>query len=224
MHWFRSLVVCLACLCPGLAAAQSETSSGPDVIFGPNVSTLGLGAEAGARFNEYFALRLGGSYFAYDFDGEFGDIDYDVDLTLQSAGAILDLHPFGTGFRLSAGVRWNGNTVDFATIPIGSVQIGGQTFSAAEAGRLDGDVEFNPVSPYVGLGYVASLAGGRFLVGFDLGMLYQGKPDIDLRASGLLANDPVFVAELNREADQIEDDLEFLGFYPVVALSFVFRF
>ncbi len=217
-------MVCSICLFPGLAAAESDTSDAAGVIFGPDVSTLGLGAQAGARFNDYFALRLGGSYFDYGFDGEFGGIDYDVDLKLQSAGAILDLHPFGSGFRLSAGVRWNGNTVDFATIPIGSVQIGDQTFTTAEVGRLDGDVAFNAVSPYVGLGYVASLAGGRFLIGFDLGMLYQGKPDIDLRASGLLANDPTFIAELNREADQIEDDLEFLGFYPVVALSFVFRF
>ncbi len=55
-------------------------------------------------------------------------------------------------------------------------------------------------------------------------MLFQGDPEVDLSASGALANDPTLLAALRREENDLEDDLDFLSFYPVVSLSLTFRF
>ena len=59
---------------------------------------------------------------------------------------------------------------------------------------------------------------------FDVGVLFQGDPEVDLNANGTLSGDPTLQAELDNEADEIEDDLQFLGFYPVAAITATVRF
>jgi len=205
---------------PGDARAEST----PYFYLGPQISTLGFGGEAGVRLNDFLGLRAGGNYFSYDGDEEIDDTDYDFDLDLASAGAVLDVHPFGTGFRLTGGFRWNGNGADLTATPNGTITVGDQTFTAAEAGRVTGEIDFNSFAPYTGFGYQGGLFGNRLLLSFDLGVLFQGDPDVDLDGDGTLANDPAFRAELKNEADEIEDELAFLGFYPVAALTATYRF
>ena len=65
---------------------------------------------------------------------------------------------------------------------------------------------------------------GYLSLAFDLGVLYQGDPDVDLDADGTLSSDPTFRDALNDEREDIEDDLSFLGFYPVVGVSANLRF
>ena len=111
-------------------------ADGPEFFVGPQISTLGFGGEVGVRLNPFLALRGGGNYFAFNFEKKFNKTDYDVDFELASAGALLDVHPLGTGFRISGGFRWNGNNMDLKATPNGSITIGDTTFSAAEAGTL----------------------------------------------------------------------------------------
>jgi hypothetical protein len=47
---------------------------------------------------------------------------------------------------------------------------------------------------------------------------------VALSASGTLASDPAFQANLAKERDEIEDDLEPFEFYPVLSLGIFFRF
>ncbi len=196
----------------------------PHFTIGGNVSTLGLGAEAGIRLNDFFGIRIGANYLKFGFSPEYEDVEYDADFNLLSGGGVLDIYPFGGGFRVTGGLRYNANKIDLEASPTTSITIGGQTFTAAEAGRLEGDADFNNIAPYAGFGFEGILLNGYLSLGFDLGVLYQGKPDIDLDGNGTLASDPTFLAALNDEADDIEDDLSFLGFYPVVGLSANLRF
>ena len=55
-------------------------------------------------------------------------------------------------------------------------------------------------------------------------MLFQGDPDVDLDAEGTSADDPTLQSSLNEEEDDIEDDLQFLGFYPVAAITVTIHF
>ena len=191
----------------------------------PAVSTLGLGLEAGARINETFGLRFGGNWFSLDADREINDVDYDADATLASVGALVDYHPFQGGFRLSGGLRFNFNEADLTGRPNEDVEIGDVVFDADDVGTLDGDVSFDVLAPYLGVGYGAALLDGSLSIGFDLGVMYQGKADVSLDAEdGLLEGDAVLEANLAVEEEDVEDDLEDFQFYPVVGLAVVYRF
>lgn len=208
-----------------MAGSANAVDPGSKSSLGPHVSTLGLGAEASAMISDNLVLRLGGNYFAYGTSEGIDGITYDADLTLASAGGALDLHPFGNGFLVSAGVYWNGNGLDIDATPTTSVTIGSSTFTPAQVGRIDGEVEFNAVAPYVGFGWDGSHFGdGALSFKFRAGLFYMGKPDVTLRSTGTLAGNAAFQAELAREEANIEDDLEILGFYPAVTLGFTYRF
>jgi hypothetical protein len=211
----------LLALSPAMAAAQS----GPRPFVSPTISTLGLGVEAGLRLNELVGVRLGGNWLQFGFDRQIEEVDYEADATLGSIGTILDLHPFGGGFRVSGGARLNFNQADLTGRGEGTIEIDGQVFDAAEAGTIDGDVEFDTFAPYLGIGYGGSLLGGALALTFDLGVLYQGSPDVSLTANaGSLADDPTFQAALANEEQDVEDDLEDFTLYPVIGLAATYRF
>ena len=203
----------------------SEAALPYGLFVSPAVSTLGLGLEAGTRLNESFGLRFGGNWLGFDYDGVEGDVDYDADVTLASLGALVDYHPFGGGFRLSGGLRFNFNQADLDGTPTDDIDIGNATFSPDEVGTLTGDATFDTLAPYLGVGYGATLLEGSLSVGFDLGVMYQGQASVDLDAeSGLLSDDAVLQANLAIEEDEVEDDLEDFIVYPVIGLAVIYRF
>lgn len=208
------------------APAVAKTSAVPGGLFvSPTISTLGIGLDAGLRLSETFGLRFGGNWLNLSFDRTVDDVDYDADATLASLGALVDVHPFEGGFRLTGGLRFNFNQAELTGRPNDDVTIGDQTFAASDVGVLEGDVSFDPVAPYLGLGYGATLLEGALTIGFDLGVMYQGRADVDLDAEGgVLEGDPVLEANLQEEEDDIEDDLADYQFYPVVGLAVIYRF
>lgn len=223
-------------LWPGLAAAQAlgDAEALPEgdparlpygLFVSPTISTLGLGIEGGMRLNETFGLRLGGNWLAFEDDGVEDDIDYEADATLASLGALVDYHPFRGGFRVSGGLRFNFNQADLTGTATDDVEIGDVTFTAAEVGTLQGDVDFDVLAPYLGIGYGATLLEGAFSIGFDLGVMYQGQADVRLDSEdGLLSGSAVLNDNLAIEEDEIEDDLDAFVLYPVVGLAVTYRF
>jgi hypothetical protein len=198
------------------AASAQETRA---VSVGANVSSLGVGVEAGYRINPYFGLRGGANYFSLSLDRTIDDIKYNTDFDLKSGGLVLDVFPFRGNFRISAGARINGNQADISGTPTSNVTIGNTTYTPAQVGRLNGDIDFNTVAPYVGIGFDGHITDA-LTIGFDLGVLYQGKPSVSLSAT----NPAVSQADLNRERANIEDDLKMLQFYPVATVSLKYRF
>jgi len=210
-------------LYPAIAAETTTANAYPGFSAGPTAGTLGLGGEVGVRINDYVGVRAGGSWFDYSFSDTPDDLKYDVDLTWSSFGAVVDVHPWGNGWRATAGFRLNGNDADLKGRSSGPVDIGGTTYQPAELGTVRGDLELNEFAPYLGVGYSTPLWRDRLELSFDAGVLFQGKPKASLKASGLLANDPQLIADLNEEANDIEDDLNWLEFYPVVGVALRYR-
>ncbi len=102
------------------------------VALGPKIGTQGIGAEASAPLAENFFGRIGINYFTYTHNLNDGEIKLQGKLTLLSAPIMLDWHPFGeSGFRLSAGVAYNGNKVKATANPSAPVTLDGVTYSAA---------------------------------------------------------------------------------------------
>lgn len=217
-HVAWACAVLLSSLLGTVAQAERELS------VGVTVGTLGVGPEFGWRFNENLGVRGNLGWLSVGHDIEVDDIDYNGDLDLLSVGGMLDWYPFGGGFRVSGGVRWNGNEVNLDATPAGPVTIGGTTYTPAEVGELEGTVEANAVVPVLTLGYAGKI-GRRVTLGFELGVLYQGAAEVsNLQASGLLATDPNFLAAIGREADEIEDEIHDYQVWPILQVMLLYRF
>ncbi|GBD97670.1 MAG TPA: hypothetical protein ENG83_05220 [Nitrospirae bacterium] len=192
---------------------------------GLKVSTLGAGLEVERSFTESIGVRIGANYFPYDHTDTLDDIEYNVDLKLMSVSALLDWHPFKGSFRISGGVLYNGNEIEADAKPSVSYTIGDETYDADDVGTLKGKIDFNEIAPYLGLGWDTSFGkdnGFGFL--FELGAIYQGSPDVDLSADGLLANDQTFQNNLAKEEKNLQSDIDDYKFYPVISLGFSYRF
>ena len=203
----------------------ASTSYTQSSSIGLKVSTLGAGLEAERSFTNSTGIRIGINYFPYDRTDTLDDIEYNVDLKLMSLSALLDWHPFEGSFRISGGVLYNGNEIEVDSKATASYQIGDTTYNAGEVGTLKGKIDFNDIAPYLGLGWDTSFGkdkGFGFL--FELGAIYQGSPDVDLSADGLLANDQTFQNNLAKEEENMQSDVDDYKFYPVVSLGLNYRF
>lgn len=192
---------------------------------GVKASTLGAGLEAGTSFSDTFGGRIGINYFEYDYSGTEDDIDYDYDVTLMSIAAFLDWHPFGGGFRISGGVLYNGNEIDSDARSSSTYEIGNATYSASQIGNLTGEIDFNEVAPYGGIGWDTSFGRNeQFGLLVDLGVMYQGSPEVDLTADGPIATNQTFQNDLAREEEDLENDIDEYEYYPVISIGFGYRF
>lgn len=205
---------------PSAASAQS----GEGFFVGGKVSTLGLGAEAGYRFNRLVTVRASATGYTYETDQTLDDIDSSVDLGLGAYGVILDYHPFANAFYVSAGAFANQNEVDTLATPANPVEIGNTTYTPAEIGTVYGNGSFDDFAPYAGIGGAWAFGDGGWEFAAEAGAYFQGSPEITYRADGQLANDPSFQADLRAEAARAQGDLEEYDTYPVVSLMLRRRF
>ncbi len=186
---------------------------------------LGAGLEAGRSLSDSIGARIGINYFTYDYSATESDIEYDFSLGLKTLSVLLDWHPFRGSFRLSGGIVFNGNRLDASATSSDTYDIGDRTYTASEVGSLDGEIDFDDVAPYVGLGWDTSFGrkeGLGFL--FEIGAIYQGSPRVDLSASGPIASDPDFINNLSKEEDNLQSALDNFTYYPVLAVGLSYRF
>jgi hypothetical protein len=197
--------------------------------------TLGGGGELTVGISPLWNVRLGGNAFNYTDDRrEVSGIFYDAKARLRTVSALLDLHPGGGGFRLSAGAIYNDTKVDGnSLVPAsGFYDIGGVPVPAALVGTLNGQIKFDPVVPYVGLGWGNAVGpGGHVRFAADLGAMFQGKGKVTLTPqipAGSPLNAPAARAALqillDREERDIENDVADYTVYPVVSIGVSYRF
>ncbi|MGI9421181.1 MAG: hypothetical protein ACR2RA_25425 [Geminicoccaceae bacterium] len=208
------------------AIPPAEPSTLPYGLFvSPTISTLGLGIEGGMRVNETFGFRLGGNWLGFEVDDVENDFDYEADATVASLGALVDYFPFRGGFRVSGGLRLNFNGGDLTGTARDDIEVGDVEFAPGEIGTIEGDVSYDLLAPYLGIGYGATLLEGAFSIGFDLGVMYHGQADIELDSEGgSLSGSAVLNENLAIEEDRAEDDLKNFFLYPVIGLAANYRF
>lgn len=188
-----------------LIAAPSHAGIGITVKGG----SLGVGAEGTLGLIPLVNLRGGLSLLNIKHSLSAGDIDYDADLELKSAHILADLHPIPfRGFRLSGGLLYNANgltltksppRVDLFAVELSPpIEVGGRTYQASDVGTLVNEVDFNTTVPYVGIGW-GNAAASRFVIAVEVGVMFQGSPQVTSRATGPISTDPTFQQELRRE-------------------------
>jgi hypothetical protein len=189
--------------------------------------TLGLGGEFTTGVTSNVNARVGLNMLDFDIDEqELEDIEYDIGLDFSSFSALADWHVFNGSFRISGGIISMDNQIDMEARGASgeTVEIGDEEYFWDEIGKLNGSIENDGVAPYVGIGWGNPLTSSRRW-GFtcDFGVAFTSSPDVSLAATGD-ALPPGFDEELAKVQTDIEDVFDEFKLYPVIALSFFYRF
>jgi len=207
------------------ALAQEAATAASKNALGLKVGALGLGLEYTRSLGERLTVRAAAYGSQYGFDSEESDIEYAMDLIWDSFALGVDLHPGKGPFRLSLGYLSNDNRLEAQAAPTQIEVIGDTPYTPQQIGNLYGDIAFDDDgAAYAGLGWDWSRNKTKFGMSLDLGLVSQGSPVVELRATGTAVNTPAFQSDLEAEEAQIEEDLDDLDIVPYITLGFNFRF
>jgi hypothetical protein len=215
-----------ALLTIGISAPAMALAETGDIALGIKGGTAGLGGEVIVGILDNLNFRTGYNTFSYEGNSTESDIDYDYKLKLNSLPILIDLHPFGGGFRVTSGIFINNNEVTGAAEPTGTtIEVGEGTYNVADVGTLNAKIDFNTAAPYLGIGWGNAVGKGSPLtIMFDIGIMFQGSPKVSLNATGNIASDVAFQENLDREISDLKDDIESVQYYPIVSLGLAYRF
>lgn len=206
-------------------------------------STLGFGVEVIKSVSTRVNLRVQYNGFNYSKDVDDSDITYQGKLKWQTYGLLADWHPFKGSFRLSGGAYHNGNKIGLSASCPNGCDVGDDTkitSTGPNPATITGDVRFKSLSPYLGFGWGNAMKGWPLHFGFDIGVLFQGSPKIDLAATGNatvtdkpsgtttgpkdIGSDPTVQAEVIKEEKQAQDDSSQFKLWPVISFTIGYRF
>ena len=191
--------------------------------------TVGFGGGLATMFNSHLGARLGYTTFEYKVkDLEESDLTLDGEAKLGGAQALMDVYPFGGGFRLSFGALQNAEITARARPIANTFTFDDEVYSASDIGEATGVVEYDSFSPYAGIGFGRALSrDGRFAFAADLGVVFTGAPEVNLNVT-CRASDPAVCAELRdhvvAEQAELQSDADEMEYWPVLSLGVSYRF
>ena len=203
-----------------LAALPSQARAAePGTGIGVHFGTLGLGLDLDADFTRRFGARAGFNRLHVSSDWEEDDLDYEARLQFDSIHALLDWHPFGGKFRFTGGVMRTDHRVKAGADVEPGDEIGDA--DATEFGRVEAEVEYDELAPYVGVGWQRDFTNSALGLNFDVGLLAQGNPDVEVRE---VEDTGVSDADIREAEREVEDEWSDYDSYLVLQLSVAYRF
>jgi hypothetical protein len=178
-----------------------------------HVSTLGYGA--GLAFqaaDSSVATRLGFNQFSKTYTDTSNGVNYEGKLKLSSADLLLDWHLFNGVTHLTAGLVYNNNKIELSSV--GNYTINGNTYS----GTMNSTVTFKKVAPYLGFGWSGQPKKSGLSFKSDFGVLFQGKPQSTVTATGVSA------ADLATAQSDLDESLKDFRYYPVISFGIAYAF
>ena len=222
---------------PAYAAEEEEEEEGyywfwgqkwPGLALGPKFGTTGLGLEMTFGVNPYLNLRSGFNYGSFTWGQEFGNVDYDADVTMTSVPLLLDVHPFGGQFRITGGLYLQpGTKADLDATPSEPTQIGSHTYNPDTIGTLTGEIEVGDVlTPYLGIGFGNTVGEDQLLtLTLDIGVIFQSYDvALDSNGAGMTAQLDTFREDLKKEEELLQEDADNWKIFPVVSISLAWHF
>ncbi|MGI9262173.1 MAG: hypothetical protein ACR2QR_09060 [Woeseiaceae bacterium] len=215
----KGLILIAALAFSGSAAAEDN------FWFGLKAGTLGFGGEASWRPIEWLDVRAGVNFYDYDDSTDYAGIDYDGTLALDNYYLTGNFHFPLSPFRLTVGAYQNNNEVQLVSQDAAAYLIGSNPvpYTPADVGTLSAVAGFDSIAPYVGAGFDFDILD-RLGLSLDFGVLLQGEPTVAMSADGLLGSDPAFLADLNAEIAEVQNEVDDLKVYPVISLGLNFNF
>ena len=218
-----TVLAAAALLATGAANAQVGATA--------DVGSTGVGFHVVVPMETYLNGRFGVNYFKHDFSKTSGLVDYDIKGKLQTYDILFDWYlTEGSNFHLTGGVVYNGNKFNAKAKPngAGGFTLNGHAYTAADVGLLTGRIDFRKAAPYLGIGWgnAAAQAGG-WNVTTDLGVFYQGSPNVQLAVSGCTASSAIcnkLAQDVEAARQKLGDDTSSFKIYPVARVSIGYRF
>lgn len=191
--------------------------------FGAKAGTLGIGLEATSRPLPWFDFRAGANRYDYNDTGTQAGIGYDAELSLDTLYATANFRFPLSPMRRTAGAFINNNKLRMTSQDSPSFDVGGVNYTSADVGTMESVTSFDKSAPYLGIGFDFELFN-KLGLNLDFGVLWQGSPGVTLTSTGLLANDPAFMASLESERLELEAEMEDFKAWPVLSVGFNFSF
>lgn len=201
-------------------AAVAAPAVAGDVSLSITGGTLGVGPELAYTVSHHVGLRANATFLNVSHHFDSSDLDYDGQVKLKSGGVMLDVFPFGNGFRLSAGARLNRNDGHVTATPNQSQRVGNMVYTPAMIGTIEGDAGTKDFAPSATIGYASRRTRG-FVWSIEAGALFQGRVRLSplTNSTGLIRQ-----ADLDAERADIQDDIDKYKVYPIAQLSLGWRF
>ena len=203
----------------------------PEILYSSTslkIGTLGLGLELSIPLYKQMKLRasLNGLRLNTSIDKE--QITYKGDLDLLVGGILLDYYPSeSSDFYLSLGAYYSNNQAKGTASPSNNnYEVGDNVYTQAQLGTLDASLHFQDFAPYLGFGY-ASMKEKGWGFSMDMGLMYHGKSSVNLslKNSSLLGADLAKLqSDIDKEKQNIQNDLDSFPFYPVLMLGLSYKF
>jgi hypothetical protein len=221
------------------------------ISIGADVSLLGIGIKPAIVLDEYLDARGLIDFFGFT-TGQF-EVDgfkINANIHMATAAAAVDVYPYNSIWRLSAGLFFfNGNQASAATTiaPGTSFNLGSANYYSSNTDPLNGSVVLGlhtvKPAPMVSFGF------GRFIprsnrhwsFPTEFGVIYMGAPSLTVITAGEVRtdkaqtncsdvgdpNNPVAIAfnsSLQAKLTQWRADLNRVQFYPIFSYSVVYSF
>ena len=210
------------------------------VAFGLTANTLGGGVELATPLGNRFNLRVGANLVKFQYPFTKDGVDYTPEINLRSGQGTIDWFPGNGEFHISAGALYfrNGFSGTASVQPGQVYTLGGTTYTNSVDDPVNGTATLTydrRIAPVVliGFGNLIPRTGRRLTFPLEFGVAYMGAPQTKLQFNGTSctsdgcfdsATDPGTLANIKQEQAEINNDLTYAKFYPVLSLGFAFRF
>jgi hypothetical protein len=218
-----TVLAAAALLAAGAANAQVGVTA--------DLGSTGVGFHVVVPMETYLNGRFGANYFRHDFDKTSDGVDYDIKGKLQTFDVLFDWYlTEGSSFHLTGGLVYNGNKFNAKAKPngLGGFTLNGHAYSATDVGLLTGRIDYRKAAPYLGIGWGNALArSSHWTTNVDLGVFYQGNPNVQLASVGCTVSNTVckaLASDVAVERLRLRDDVDALKVYPVVRASIGYQF
>lgn len=228
MKLFFSVIILLSCcklFGQDVKLTEPEMDSGisedPKTGLGISVSTFGIGPFVFYQLKKNIRIKANANFIFYNYSLNklLAELEGTAKLRVGGIGLFSDWH-FCKFIYLTGGFSTNFNSVDVNGKMANSIMIGDIEMTPDDIGSVGIRVEPAwALSPYVGIG------GGRkisrkhkFGYSLEIGTFFQGPPQVDLSASGMLT--PTASAEQEKI---IENNIKPIDFWPKVAINISYR-
>ena len=199
------------------APASAQGLSGTQFSVGPILTTTGIGITGQARFSPTWSASLDLSFLPLpDIGTTYAGEEVTVDSAVRSAVLMGHYHPTGGGLALGVGAYLGGHRFDFDGTPSSSVDIGDNTYSAAELGTIVG--EFAILEGPALLLQIGNV-GKRLTTGFGVG--FPAGANVTLDATGPISQTKDERAlQFQRDArEEVQNVRDFAEAWPVVVYA-----
>jgi hypothetical protein len=198
------------------AAARADLFS--SVSYGVHASTIGHGITLEKPLLYDFSVRVTTGTLSVSQQSTYDNTSYTTTTRYSNVGVIADYRPYGGRYRISGGLVFGNDRIDnVLRDPAPLVRIGNGLYPSTGTGSVDARVRFDKPSIYAGVGTGTGLIRGLALE-FDGGVLVRNGT-ATTSATGPLANDPAFRADL----DRLRGELRTHVVVPVLSVGLVYR-